>query len=109
LHHFSETILQIAIFGEKQKNFFFFGELYQNVKTCVAFDFCSKDLLSHKLSFFSKNIPFFCPFFALFDQNSKTILQMAILGEKQKNFFFFSNFIKILKPVWRLIFNQKTY
>ena len=62
LEHFSETILQMAIFGEKQKNFFFW-KLYQNAKTLTEFDFWSKDLLSHKSSFFSTNTPFFVLFF----------------------------------------------
>ena len=54
----SETIPQM---GEKQKTFFFW-KLYQNAKNPVAFDFWSKDLIGHKLSFFSNKYPFFCPF-----------------------------------------------
>ena len=34
---------------------------------------------------------------------------MAILGEKQKTFFFFENFIKMLKTLKRSIFYQRVY
>ena len=58
----SETILQRAILGEKQKNFFFW-KLYQNAKNPVAFDFWSKNLLGYKLSFFFNKYPLFCLIF----------------------------------------------
>ena len=108
----SEIILQMAILGEKQKNFFFW-KLYQNANNTWPFDFWSKDLLSHKLSFFLTNTPFFVLFFWIFftaefshflmtyfflfpflTKNSETILQMAILGEKQKNFVFLKTLSK---------------
>ena len=70
--------------------------------------FLIKGFAESQIKFFFKKYPFFCLFFALFDQNSETILQMAILGEKQKNFFF-ENFIKMLKPLWSSIFDQRIY
>ena len=90
----------------KNKKTFFFWKLYQNTKTLAEFDFWSNDLLSHKLSFFSTNTPFFAFFLPFLTKNSETILQMAILGEKQKNFFF-QNFIKMLKTLWSSIFDQR--
>jgi hypothetical protein len=61
---------------------------------------------------FEKNFSFgqkFLPFLYLFEikkglnleRFSETILQMAILGEKQKNF------IKIVNTLWRSIFDQR--
>jgi hypothetical protein len=79
----SEIILQMAILGEKQKTFFFW-KLYQNAKNPVAFDFWSKDFLGHKLSFFSKQYPFFCPFWP---QIQKPSYKWPFWVKNRKTFF----------------------
>ena len=91
----SETILQMAILGEKQKTFFFFENFIKMLNTLRPFDFWSKDLMGHKLSF-SNKYPFFLPFLT---KNSETILQRAILREKQKNFFFWKLYQYAKTPV----------
>ena len=65
LEHFSKTILQMAILGEKQKNFFF-SKLHQNCKHTIRLDFWSKNLLGYKLRFFFSKSPLFCFIFSIF-------------------------------------------
>ena len=88
----SETILQIAIFGEKQKNFFFW-KLYQNAKNPIVFDFLSKNLLGHKLRFFLTNTPFF----AYFDHKFRNHSTNGHFGWKIEKIFLF----------WKLYQNAK--
>ena len=100
----SKTMLQMAIVGEKQKNLFFFWKLYQNAKNPVAFDFWSKDLLGHKLSFFSKKYTLFCPFWPKIQKPSNK----WPFWVKNKKTFFFENFIKMLIICRPSICDQRT-
>ena len=92
LGRFSETILQMAIFGEKQKNFFF-QNFIKMLKTLWSSIFDQRICWVTNWVFSKKY-----PFFSLFDQKFRNHPKNGHFGWKTEKLFFFENFIKMLKP-----------